>query len=119
MILSFNSRFIWPLLDATKIHTLRRDPHNRWKKGRTIHFATGVRTKKYMCFEKGICTGIQICQIKYIKSYITITVDGKKLSDSETSQLARNDGFESIDDFANWFTHNQTLKIIHWTDFRY
>jgi len=33
--------------------------------------------------------------------------------------LARNDGFESVDDFFKWFNADFQGKIIHWTDFKY
>ena len=29
-----------------KLHTIRDDPHNRWKPGMKIHFATGVRSPR-------------------------------------------------------------------------
>lgn len=34
-------------------------------------------------------------------------------------KLAINDGFESIDDFFNYFNEDTTGKIIHWTDLEY
>jgi len=30
-----------------------------------------------------------------------------------------NDGFESLQDFFNWFNKPFRGKIIHWTDFKY
>jgi hypothetical protein len=36
MILGFKPCFVAPILAGTKIHTIRDDPHNRWKAGREI-----------------------------------------------------------------------------------
>ena len=33
--------------------------------------------------------------------------------------LARNDGFDSIQAFFEWFKEDFEGKIIHWTDLRY
>lgn len=47
MILGFKPQFVQPIIDRTKIHTIREDKHNRWVPGKVIHMATGVRTKSY------------------------------------------------------------------------
>ena len=51
-----------------KLHTIRLDPHNRWKAGRSIQMAYGVRTKNYNNFNKGIpeletCVSVQNIEI--------------------------------------------------------
>jgi len=33
--------------------------------------------------------------------------------------LAKNDGFESVEDFWKWFNVEKTFRCIHWTDFKY
>ncbi len=47
MVLGFKERFVGRILSGVKIHTIREDGHNRWRVGRRIEFATGVRTKNY------------------------------------------------------------------------
>ena len=73
MILGFNKRFPQPIHDKIKIHTIREDKHNRWKAGRIIHMATGVRTKHYYCFNQEICTGTQIIEIANTPEYLKKT----------------------------------------------
>lgn len=54
-----------------------------------------------------------------------ITVDGHDLDYAETDTFIKNDGFESAEDFFNWFSpvcgpnNFARLRLIHWTDFRY
>lgn len=129
MILSFKQQFKEKILSGSKKHTLREDSKKRWKPGRTIHFATGVRTKKYNMFLGSQCTGIQKVFMTYAyNDLIEISVDGKELfSHSERLQFAKNDGFDTWEDFFNWFyplikkSPNEclSLRLIHWTDLRY
>ena len=129
MILSFKPQFKEPILSGTKIHTFRLDPSDRWKKGRHIHHATGVRSKKYECFKENDCKSVQRVFMTYaFNDVIEITIDGRYIhSHQEKEQIAFNDGFDSYSSFFNWFYTEISKspekefsgKIIHWTDFRY
>lgn len=138
MILSFKKKFSWgkptdfeeKIVSGKKIHTIRNDMHGRWIIGRNIHFATGVRTKKYNCFLKAVCWGIQSVQINYHDpSVIEVIIDGELfykhgsglycIGNDKMIELARNDGFDSIDDFFKFFNKDFQGKIIHWTSFLY
>ena len=142
MIISFKKRFVLPILDGAKIHTIREDNPNRWKQGNTIHFATGVRTKNYNQFHKGICTSVQsillvnhgnhvYCRIQtgdnsYIHNdcveYKTVKWFAGHPEVHLLDVLCDNDGLTWVD-FKQWFVPNEgdkfTGKIIHWTAFRY
>lgn len=123
MILGFKQQFEMPIKKGIKIHTIRHDKPNRWKPGMLIHFAKGVRTKNYINFQMGQCFSMQKIEIKYflhgLGENVTVSIDGRKLQQSEVETLARNDGFDSFVDFFNWFNQDFEGKIIHWTDFRY
>lgn len=132
MILSFKKKFKPLILSGQKIHTLREDKQGRWKAGNKIHMATGVRTKDYDCFMEDDCEAVQKIEIKYLKVFriyhIFVKIDGSIFytdigpSKNETSameQLAKNDGFDSIEDFFKWFNTDFSGVIIHWTDFLY
>ncbi len=130
----------------TKLHTLRFDPFDRWKAGKTIQMAYGVRTKNYQQFNKGIpelekCVSVQRVRLKWLyknkyiettlpiqkitgphgtfEYYPAVWIDKKQLTDSEIETLARNDGFDSTEDFFKWFKNDFAGKIIHFTDFKY
>lgn len=129
MLLGFVKAFKPKILNETKFHTLRHDPTDRWKKGKTIHFATGIRTKHYQQFKLGVCTGTQRVFMTYAyNDIIEISIDGRQLHDhNEIMAFAKNDGFDTWREFFEWFypliekAPNQELhlKLIHWTDLRY
>jgi hypothetical protein len=116
-----------------KIHSIREDKHDRWKVGRVIHFSTGVRTKNYKQFKVDICKSVQsiwIANHHTIPNKKIILVNGIAFNDEQIFQLAKNDGFDSIGDFFEWFGFefigkpipfgcDFKGKIIHWTDFKY
>jgi len=133
---------LFPSIKITqrKIHTIREDVHNRWKPGMKIHHAYGVRTKKYDCFAESDCVSVQSIEIyqvsiddvdasSYTKEYIKnsnepfkifeVYIDGRRLTGTEFETLAKNDGFDSVDDFFRWFDKPFKGKIIHWTDYKY
>jgi hypothetical protein len=122
MILGFKEQFKPLILSGQKIHTIRQDFNDRWIEGLKIHFATGVRTDKYNCFKTGICTGIQKIQIKPLTETIIFMIDNKPVYFPEKYEreiIAKNDGFNSIQDFFKWFNKDFDGKIIYWTDFKY
>jgi uncharacterized protein YqfB (UPF0267 family) len=121
MILPFKKQFVLPILEGTKIHTIREDKHSRWEAGKTIHFATGVRTKNYNCFKEGVCVSVQTIEISsnYFKGNKIVLIDNRILECSEVLRLAKNDGFNSEADFFDWFNHDFKGKLIHWTNKKY
>lgn len=133
MILQFKKRFVKKIENGTKKHTIREDKHDRWRKGRKIHMATGVRTKNYQQFAEKTCTGTQDISIRYSddKQLVRVIIDdhffGTALFDHgkvfcflmRLENLVRNDGFDSVEDFFEWFNKDFDGKIIHWTNLRY
>jgi hypothetical protein len=136
MVIGFKEQFVEPILDGKKIHTIREDATNRWVKGRVMHMATGVRTKKYNQFNEEICNGTQKFEIKWSKNNkglvsenrgVQVFIDGVNVTNHTfgvfdemlVEVLARNDGFATVKDFFEWFSEDYTGKIIHWTELRY
>lgn len=119
-----------------KLHTIRRDEHNRWKAGMDIHMVINNRTKDRFQFAPVVkCVSVQKIEIKYnqymgepipivIIDSIEYTYDPYfQFSDSESleviRELAINDGFDSVEDFFTYFNTDFKGKIIHWTDLKY
>lgn len=116
-----------------KLHTIRHDPHNRWKPGMKIHPVINNRTKNRFQFAPVMeCKSVQAIEIKYL----SITKDPLNLKpmvwidtipfydpamgiDSGMEQLALNDGFPSVEAFFQYFNADFKGNLIHWTNLKY
>lgn len=120
---------------APKIHTIRKDKNNRWKVGTMIDFFINARKKNMFRFAPRIpVVSTQKIKIVYennldsLKS-ASVFIDNHYLghyyfagifsSSEEVVRLAINDGFDSVEDFFNYFNQDFEGKIIHWTDLKY
>lgn len=132
MILPFQKQFVEPILDGTKLHTIREDAPGRWKAGNKIHAATGVRTPQYHCFFESKCVSTQTIKIKHYPGQIEVRIGGYFFGEAfhhglndiyelsiSLKELAKNDGFDDSKSFFQWFHSDYKGKIIHWTDLRY
>lgn len=128
MLIGYKPRFHAKILDGTKKHTIRDDVFNRWHAGMKMHQSSGVRTKQYKLLRLDTCTGTQRIEIIYRSNAVFIKIDEKHFYNSLDThynnilrivELSQNDGFDSVEDFFNWFNKNYTGKLIHWTDLRY
>lgn len=132
-----------------KLHTLRTDAHNRWNPGMLIHMVYGMRTKQCRLIAPVVkCISVQEVEIvsmdaegwsrdscaDYDNSVLAmirttglafepkrflVYVDGVSLRPYMIEQLAKNDGFNSSEEFFQYFSTTQTLRLIHWTDLKY
>ena len=103
-----------------KPHTIRQDKKDRWKVGNKVHFYINARTKNQFQFAPVLeVKSIQKIYINPFAEVCRVCVDGKWISNEVLEQLAINDGFNSIDDFFQYFNNYFTGKLIHWTDLKY
>lgn len=134
MVIGFKKQFVPKILDGTKEHTIREDATNRWKAGRVMDMATGVRTKEYNKFTEQICISTQKFQIKwdipfgeeYKGRLFKVFIDDRCMNNNfyinnepMLQVIARKDGFDTLEDFLDWFSEDFTGKIIHWTKNKY
>jgi hypothetical protein len=108
-----------------KLHTIRGDKNNRWKEGTKIDFFINCRQPNMFRFAPVLpVVRTQKIEIKYDKMfgktlYPEILIDNVKLHPMKLDELAQNDGFDTIEDFFEYFNEDFMGKIIHWTDLRY
>lgn len=104
-----------------KLHTIRRDESERWKPGMDIHFVINSRTKDRFQFAPVVkCTSVQRIEVKHAFPHRYVFIDDRYISSwKELDALARNDGFESIEDFFKYFNKDFKGRLIHWTNLRY
>jgi hypothetical protein len=135
---SFNSRFVNEAkndLIPGKIHTIRQN-YNYWKKfeGWNLEFFTwdgkayqkGSRQKVF-CIKN-------LASVQKVVLWHNETLDGckmppdflikagrRKLFPLSTTLLAINDGFDTEEEFIDWFYDypDGKMAILHFTDFRY
>jgi len=128
MILSFKEQFKQPILDGVKLHTVRDDKGNRWHAGQKIHFATGVRTKKYKQFKEGECLSTQVILMSITPfDELVITIGNKSLEHFQKKKFIKIEGFSQWIDFYRWFSPLikaspdgiYRAKLIHWTTLKY
>lgn len=127
-IYSFNLDPVFLAEVGIKIHTIRADPKNRWRVGMPIHFVVNNRTPKRFQFAPILpMKKIQSFSIKWEELGAGVEpvgyVDGNCFAYGYGAKnwefLAKNDGFNSVEDFFNWFNSDFSGKIFHWTDFSY
>lgn len=120
-------------LENPKIHTIREDKKDRWKAGTKIDFFINCRQKNMFRFAPVLpVVSVQKVEIKWIPLTIPsgekrpwVRIDGKSIFTiehfitEEMNQLAKNDGFDTVEDFFAYFNEDFTGKIIHWTDLKY
>jgi hypothetical protein len=133
MNILINPRFVEPLMNGRKIHTIRKN-YPFWKRydGRecSIRIWEG---KPYRSKQKEICK--KTIHVQPILIYHSETLDGGKMPPRflgryggiENFILAMNDGFFDDernvceDEFTDWFYDypDGLLAILHFTDYRY
>ncbi|MDQ8012022.1 MAG: hypothetical protein REI96_06220 [Flavobacterium nitrogenifigens] len=118
-----------------KVHTIRTDLNDRWKKGNKIDFFVNVRKKDMFRFAPVLhvvsiqnieilwyrenCNAFPDHRYTYNKRNVRIYVDGLALKIDQIEILSQNDGFSNLEDFFEYFNTDFKGKIIHWTDLKY
>ncbi len=106
-----------------KLHTIREDKNDRWQEGKKIDFFINCRQKDMFRFAPVLpVVSTQKVDIDYSgsrKYHPWVWVDGKSLNIIEIEKLAKNDGFDTVEDFFTYFKEDFKGKIIHWTDLKY
>ena len=99
MILTFKERFVEPILNSTKIHTIREDKYNRWKKGMKIHFWCGnprnITKNPYQFAEGTVC---QIIRLIINKENDIVLRENYLYKKEHLDRFARWDGLKDWED---------------------
>jgi len=118
--MAFSDRFIPRIKNGMKKHTVRK---SKQTVGKTIPFydAYGV-----IPFDEKRITAIQDIVIDIdngnMVTILSVKIDGNQLPYATIKEFVANDGFDSVDDFIQFFKaygKHYEGKLIHWTDKRY
>ena len=113
-----------------KLHTIREDKTDRWHAGTKIDFFINVRKKDMFRFAPVMpVVSTQKVEILYKGLFKAVIIDNDLFyTDCDNNlgegkkrmlELAQNDGFDSMEDFFEYFNEDFKGKIIHWTDLKY
>jgi hypothetical protein len=139
MLLTFSKpKFKDLIKNGTKKHTIRADKSDRWKVGNSIQFWNGnprntkAKNKPYQ-FGYGICCEIKKINILHSQNFSTLIIDDEEIETLWVDdcsfrvysteyecpvfyQLAKDDGFDSIEKFLEWFNADFEGKLIYWNE---
>lgn len=109
---------------APKRHTIRAYGKREWRPGMTAHLVVHNRTPHRFEFAQVIVKEVQHIEIWIMdETEREVIVDlGKPLTPQQIEDLARNDGFDLVEDFWTYFDKPHPRfegVIIHWSDLIY
>lgn len=106
-----------------KIHTIRRDPENKWREGTDIQLIIQQGEPDEFQFAPTIkCLGIQRIQIDYsnlINEGPAVFIDYELVDKETLAKLVVNDGFATIAEFFYYFNEEFSGNLVHWTPLKY
>lgn len=119
-----------------KLHTIRQDKKGSWQAGKTVHAVIKNRTaERFQFCPEFEVKSTQSIDIQYRrtshKTEVVVLIDevviGEAIwvncrlvnSSMTVDQLAINDGFDSTNEFFEYFNEDYSGVIIHWTNLRY
>jgi len=110
--LNFSKQFADAVASGKKTQTIRKHRKDRpIKAGDTLYLYTGMRTKDCRKLEEVICTRISHIVLTEQDISLGNTLGGVFCSKSECRAFARDDGFDSLDDFRAWFRDHYSLPF--------
>jgi hypothetical protein len=128
--MAFNPRFVNGAGDdliAGKIHTVRQN-YDFWKRFEGQDAALYAwQGKPYRSIQRVFCVNQIDSVLPVLRDWSCFYFDGHFLEDghlleSSDDLLFKNDGFESLNEFRDWFRDypcTVDMAVVHFTEFRY
>jgi hypothetical protein len=119
---NFQSQFVPKILDRSKPHTIRKCRKRPTRVGDRLYLYEGLRTKAARMIAISECVKVERIVIylsDYHKVMRVLGDDMISMTASEVESLALADGFDSTDDFFQFFKRYKAkvligFEIIHW-----
>ncbi|MCH7400106.1 ASCH domain-containing protein [Belliella sp. DSM 107340] len=137
MLLGFKKSFAKPILQGSKVFTIRNQRKLEPKIGETLYMYTGLRTKDCnKITDKHKLVSIQLVDLYFSideegNGWVDIIVDGRMLKNYEMQEFSKMDGFTDLKDFSDYWLENvkpnrlgikyheaEDMIIYHWTDLK-
>lgn len=104
---NFKSRFAALVAQGRKRQTIRRPRKRPTRPGDRLKLYTGMRTKACKLLAEGTC--IDVMSIRITHGFVYL--DERELSYQEASDLARVDGFGSVEEMVGFFDDTYGLPV--------
>lgn len=120
---NFMKRFVNPIRNGEKTHTIRRRRARRLTvPGDSLMLYTGMRTPEAFMFAAGICTKVEPVVIFPWEGNVLVADERgawQRLNIEELRALALADGFDNAPEFFDFFKRYKRMclddfEIIHW-----
>lgn len=109
---NFQARFGDLVEQGRKRQTIRAErkrPHAR--PGDALQLYTGMRTRHCRKLLEARCTAVTGVEINRDSRGPVLRLDGEAINRVGAENLARNDGFSSLDDMVDWFEQHHGLPF--------
>ena len=116
-VYNFKDQFEQPIMDNTKLHTIRAKRKHPDKPGNTLYLYVGLRTKRARKLKEVTCVRIDdIVITQRCRGVPKVRVAGVWLDRSERELLARKDGFKDFEAMAAFWVGRLPFRgdMIHW-----
>ena|SRR3990172_1690956 len=104
---NFKSRFAALVAQGRKRQTIRVGRLRPTKPGDKLKLYSGMRTKLCQLLAEGVC--IEVTPIRITEVFVYL--DGRQLTYREMGDLARADGFGSIEEMVTFFSDTYGLPV--------
>ncbi len=106
-VYDFKAQFVAAVESGAKTCTIRPERDRPTKIGDTLYLYAGLRTKACRLIGTAICT--DVCALSVSKRHIWSEDARRVLTPTELDDLARDDGFQSVQEFFQFFIDTYEL----------
>jgi len=111
-IYNFQKQFKELILNGSKTQTIRKPRKRETKQDDILHLYTGLRTKQCVLIAKATCENVIPILIFPFQKRLVANIT------TNIFQFAQDDGFESVDNFYEFFKQygkeKLSMEIIYW-----
>lgn len=111
---NFEARFCGPVESGKKVTTIRQGRKRETRVGDRLQLYTAMRTKKCRKLADAVCVSVDEIRI----TEFGVKLNGDTLHSRQVGELARQDGFDSISEFKDFFRSHYGLpfygELLRW-----
>src|SRR6476660_5404138 len=110
--------FVKAVANGSKHFTIRQLRKKPVKKGETLQLYTGLRTKQARKLREAVCTNVGDIKIENKRKEFLFLLENKPLSLEEVQDISNKVGFDSVEDWIEYFKNKYKFpfkgQLIEW-----